>query len=118
MAATSPDRFGDLTFDGFRELAPASGLSRFERIGFPDSYRDGYEAAIFRDVRRKLTNLDRRGQVVLVIGCGCSDLPLLLADHCQKQDHALVLCDSPEMLGHLPDGPSIRKSAGCFPKDH
>src|SRR3954466_14260925 len=99
MAATSPDRFGDLTFDGFRELATADGLSRFERIGFPDSYRDGYEAAIFRDVRSKLTTLDRRGQTVFDIGCGCSDLPRLLAETCRAQRHALVLCDSAEMLG-------------------
>src|SRR3954466_14260615 len=107
MAATSPDRFGDLTFDGFRELAPASGLSRFERIGFPDTYRDGYEAAIFRDVRTKLRNLDRRGQTVFDVGCGCSGLPLLLADYCQRQGHGLVLCDSAEMLAHLPDEPFV-----------
>ena len=114
MATTSPD----LTFAGFRELATADGLSQFERIGFPDSYRDGYEAAIFRDVCRKLTNLDRRGQTVLDIGCGCSDLPLLLADTSGRQGHALVLCDSSEMLSHLPDEPFVRKATGCFPTDH
>jgi hypothetical protein len=117
MATASGERFRDLTFDGFRDLATAEGLSRFERIGFPDSYRDGYEAAIFRDVCAKLTNLGRRGQTVLDIGCGCSDLPLLLADACQRNDDSLVLCDSPEMLAHLPDGPAIRKAPGCFPTD-
>jgi hypothetical protein len=118
MAAVSPERFRDLTFDGFRELATAGGLSRFERIGFPDSYRDGYEVAIFRDVRSKLTNLGRRGQTVFDIGCGCSDLPLLLADTCGRQGHSLVLCDSAEMLGHLPDGAFMRKAVGRFPNDH
>jgi 2-polyprenyl-3-methyl-5-hydroxy-6-metoxy-1,4-benzoquinol methylase len=114
----SPDlRFDSLTFDGFRELATADGLSRFERIGFPDSYRDGYEAAIFRDVRAKLTNLDRRGQTVFDIGCGCSDLPRLLAETCRRQGHALVLCDSAEMLGHVPDEPFARKATGRFPTD-
>lgn len=117
MATTSPDRFRDLTFDGFRELATADGLSRYERIGFPDSYRDGYEAAIFRDVRSKLTNLGRRGQTVFDVGCGCSDLPLLLADCCGRQGHSLVLCDSAEMLGHLPDEGYIRKTVGRFPND-
>ncbi len=117
MAAPSPEQFRDLTFDGFRELAMAEGLSRFERIGFPDSYRDGYEAAIFRDVRSKLTNLASRGRTVFDIGCGCSDLPLLLADTCGRQGHALVLCDSAEMLGLLPDEPLVRKSAGRFPTD-
>jgi hypothetical protein len=117
MSTTTPDRFRDLTFDGFRDLATADGLSRFERIGFPDSYRDGYEAAIFRDVRSKLTNLGGRGRTVFDIGCGCSDLPLLLVDTCRRQGHELVLCDSPEMLAHLPDAPSIRKAAGRFPVD-
>ena len=115
MAAISPERFRDLTFDGFRELAAAAGLSRFERIGFPDSYRDGYEAAIFRDVCSKLTNLGCRGQTVLDIGCGCSDLPLFLADACRRHGHSLVLCDSTEMLAHLPDEPFVRKAAGRFP---
>lgn len=117
MATANADRFRDLTFDGFRELATEPGLSRFERIGFPDAYRDGYEAAIFQDVRSKLTNLDRRGQTVFDIGCGCSDLPLLLADMCTRQRHKLVLCDSAEMLAHLPDDPFTLKSVGCFPKD-
>jgi 2-polyprenyl-3-methyl-5-hydroxy-6-metoxy-1,4-benzoquinol methylase len=116
MATANAERFRDLTFDAFRELATEPGLSRVERIGFPDSYRDGYEAAIFRDLRSKLVNLDRRGQTVFDIGCGCSDLPLLLADHCRRHGHELVLCDSAEMLDHLPDEPFIRKAAGCFPK--
>ena len=117
MATISPERFRDLTFDGFRELASADGLSRFERIGFPDANRDGYEIAIFRDVQTKLSNLDRRGQTVFDIGCGCSDLPLLLANHCGERGHSLMFCDSPEMLDHLPDEGFIRKAAGCFPKD-
>ena len=114
---TDHDRFHSLTFDGFRELAVAEGLSRYERIGFPDSYRDGYEAAIFRDIGRKLTNLAATGQTVFDIGCGCSDLSLLLADTCARQGHMLVLCDSGEMLAHLPDESFVRKAAGCFPRD-
>jgi 2-polyprenyl-3-methyl-5-hydroxy-6-metoxy-1,4-benzoquinol methylase len=117
MATANADRFRDLTFERFRELATDRGLSRFERIGFPDNYRDGYEAAIFRDVRSKLSNLERRGQTVFDIGCGCSDLPLLLADCCRRQEHRLIFCDSAEMLGHVPDEPFIRKVAGCFPKE-
>jgi len=117
MTTINPERFRDLTFDGFRELATADGLSRFERIGFPDSYRDGYEAEIFRDICSKLTNLGDRGRTVFDIGCGCSDLPLLLADTCRRQGHELILCDSAEMLGHLPDEPFVRKAAGRFPGD-
>src|SRR5262245_24916114 len=117
MTKNSSHRFDSLTFASFRELATAEGLSRFERIGFPDSYRDGYEAAIFRDITRKLANLSRNGQIVFDIGCGCSDLPLLLADTCARQGHTLVLCDSPEMLAHLPEEPFVRKAPGCFPRD-
>lgn len=117
MTKTHDPRFDSLTFAGFRELATAEGLSRHERVGFPDSYREGYEAAIFRDVCAKLTNLARRGQTVFDIGCGCSDLPLLLADLCKKQSHKLVLCDSEEMLDHLPDEPGVDKAPGCFPCD-
>jgi hypothetical protein len=111
------ERFANLTFDGFRELATADGLSRYQRIGFPDSYRDGYEAAIYRDVLSKLTNLQHPEQTVFDIGCGCSDLPFLLTSTCDRQGHTLVLCDSPEMLAHLPDEPFVRKAPGCFPRD-
>ena len=114
---TDYDRFEGMAFDGFRELAVADGLSRFERIGFPDAYRDGSEAAIFRDIGRKLTNLGRAGQTVFDIGCGCSDLPLLLADTCARNGHTLVLCDSAEMLAHLPDESFVRKAPGCFPRE-
>jgi hypothetical protein len=117
MTKTHELRFDSLTFAGFRELATAEGLSRHERVGFPDSYRDGYEAAIFRDICSKLTNFVRRGQMVFDIGCGCSDLPLLLADLCRKQSHKLVLCDSGEMLAQLPDEPGVDKAPGCFPSD-
>ncbi len=117
MPGTDYERFANLTFDGFRELATAEGLSRYQRIGFPDAYRDGYEAAIYRDVLGKLSNLARREQTVFDIGCGCSDLPFLLSNTCDRQGHTLVLCDSSEMLAHLPDEPFIRKVSGCFPRD-
>jgi 2-polyprenyl-3-methyl-5-hydroxy-6-metoxy-1,4-benzoquinol methylase len=111
------ERFRDLTYDRFRELATADGLSRNERIGFPDSYRDGYEAVIYRDICRKLTNLAAPAQTVFDIGPGCSDLPLLLAETCEQHGHTLVWCDAAEMLAHLPDDPQIRKIPGCFPRD-
>ena len=110
-------RFDSLTFDGFRELATADGLSRHERVGFPDMYRDGYEAAIYRDIRGKLSNLSRSRQTVFDIGCGCSDLPMLLAETSRQRGHELVLCDSAEMLGHVADEPFIRKEPGLFPRE-
>lgn len=106
-----------LTFDGFRELALADGLSRYERIGFPDEYRAGHEHMIFRDICEKLTNINGHGDIVLDIGCGCSELPQLLIHRCRAREHELVMCDSPEMLAHLKDEPFLRKCPGRFPKE-
>src|SRR5689334_7532847 len=50
-------RFENLTFEQFRRLALDARLSKYEKIGFPDSYREGLEALIFEDIRSKLTNL-------------------------------------------------------------
>jgi len=103
------------TFDDFRKLATDESLSRYEKIDFPDSYREGYEEAIFADILAKLPALSRREQVVLDIGPGCSDLPVMLREHCERQGHTLLLVDSPEMLAHHPDGERVRKFEGRFP---
>jgi len=108
-------RFKELDFEGFRALARDESLSRYEKIGFPDSYRAGHEERIFADIRRKLTNLERPSQTVLDIGPGCADLPLLLIDLCRAQGHRLILVDSQEMLDHLPDAPFITKIAAYYP---
>jgi hypothetical protein len=106
-----------LDFAGFAKLADDESLSKYEKIGFPDSYRAGHEAAIFSDIRTKLPRLAERGLTVLDIGPGCSDLPGMLIDLCQAQGHRLHLVDSPEMLRHLPDADFIEKRPGLFPKD-
>jgi hypothetical protein len=116
MSGSGPHRFANLGFEDFRRLAQEPGLSRYERIGFPDEYRAGFEAAILQDVRTKLTRLDARGLSVLDIGPGCSDLPTMLIEHCRSHGHHLVLIDSAEMLAHLPDGPGIEKHAALFPQ--
>jgi 2-polyprenyl-3-methyl-5-hydroxy-6-metoxy-1,4-benzoquinol methylase len=113
MAGSNP--FDDIGFEDFRRLAQQPGLSKYERIGFPDSYRQGYEAAIFRDIRTKLTQLEGRGRRVLDVGPGCSDLPMMLVGHCRTQGHELHLLDSAEMLAHLPDGAGVHKHAAMFP---
>lgn len=115
MAET--ERFRNLGFEDFRRQARDPALSRHEKVGFPDSYREGYEDRIFADIRCKLTNLERKGQQVLEVGPGCSKLPLSLMELCREQGHRLVLIDSMEMLDLLPDGPSITKLAGRFPGD-
>jgi SAM-dependent methyltransferase len=105
----------ELTFDDFRRRASDETLSPYEKIGFPDEYRQGYEPAIFADFRAKLPELDGRSQVVLDIGPGCSELPVLVREHCERQGHTLLLVDSDEMLRHHPDREGIRKFAGQFP---
>ena len=109
------DRFSDLTFDDFRVLASDRSLSKYERIGFPNEYRQGKEELIFRDILSKLTALDQTKKTVMDIGPGCSDLPLMLAALAQKNNHALFFIDSNEMLAHLPDISNVHKLSGSFP---
>lgn len=110
-------RFADLTFDDFRRMAGDDALSPYERIGFPDSYREGKEEAIFEDITSKLTALaSGRGKVVLDVGPGCSGLPLMLVELCRRQGHTLLLVDSEEMLARLPEEPFVRKFPAYYPR--
>jgi Methyltransferase domain len=108
-------RFADLTFEKFRKMAQDPGLSSYEKIGFPDEYRRGFEPWIFEDIRRKLTALDAKKRNIVDIGPGCAEIPLMLASLCERRNHQLTWIDSPEMLAHLPDAPFIHKTAAQFP---
>jgi hypothetical protein len=105
-----------LDYAAFARRATDERLSKYQKIGFPDSYRTGFEQDIFADIRAKLTRLDERGLNVIDIGPGCSDLPLMMIEHCRLHGHRLRLIDSREMLAQLPDEPFIEKLAGAFPK--
>jgi len=105
----------ELSYEGFRNLARNPHLSVHGRIGFPDSYRESHEANIFADIRAKLAALDGRRKRVLDIGPGCANLPRMLMQLCQAQDHRLTLLDSPEMLAQLPDAEHVTKHKGAFP---
>src|SRR5262245_33247687 len=91
----------NLNFAEFAKLARDETLSKYQKIGFPDSYRAGYEAAIFADLCVKLPRLNDRRLNVLDIGPGCSDLPQMLIELCRAQGHRLYLIDSEPMLEHL-----------------
>jgi hypothetical protein len=54
MARHNHEQFADLTFDDLRRMVADDALSPYEKIGFPDEYREGAEAAIFRDITAKL----------------------------------------------------------------
>ena len=110
------ERFGDLTFDDFRQMAQNPELSIYEKIGFPNTYRSGKEEAIFQDILSKLPLLKQNNKTILDIGAGCSELPLKLIELCKKQKHQLILIDSQEMLDHLPNDSFITKIPGYFPR--
>jgi hypothetical protein len=108
--------YDTLDFEAFRALAGNPQLSRHEKVGFPDSYRQGKEEAIFRDVVGKLGGLQRRGVRVIEVGPGCSQLPVMLAGRCAEKGSELIWVDSAEMLALLPDAPQVRKVPGRFPQ--
>jgi hypothetical protein len=108
--------FSKIGFDDFRRLAVDPELSKYERIGFPDSYREGKEEAIFADILRKLPALGAQRQRVVDIGPGCSELPKMLIDVCERQQHSLELVDSEEMLALLPERTFVSKTAALFPQ--
>lgn len=107
--------FDDIGYEDFRRMAMDENLSAHGKIGFPDAYRDTYEAAIFADIEAKLTNLSQPCQSVLDIGPGCAGLPRRLIDLCRLREHSLMLIDSPEMLAHLPDASGVTKLPGFYP---
>jgi len=115
MTSTSPNRFADIGYEDFRRLATDESLSPYERIGFPDAYRKGHEEAIVADIRAKLTNLGKERRTVVDIGPGCTDVPRMIIDLCERNQHALTLIDSAEMLALLPDASFIDKVSGFYP---
>ena len=109
------EKFKDLTFNDFKRLAQNNDLSKYEKIGFPDSYRKGYEPIILEDIVSKLSALSAQNKIILDIGCGCSELVYLMIDLCQRNNSKLLLVDSEEMLSILPNKPFVEKIAGRFP---
>ncbi|HET9768940.1 MAG TPA: class I SAM-dependent methyltransferase [Thermoanaerobaculia bacterium] len=113
-------RYAGLDFEGFKALATDPQRSPHEKVGFPDSYREGKAKDILRDVAAKLPALRARGKAVLDVGAGCSDVATSLIALCGERGHRLTLIDSAEMLAQLPDAsqaPHVEKHAGRFPDD-
>jgi hypothetical protein len=108
-------RFSNIGFEDFRRLARDPALSKYEKIGFPDSYRSGKEELIFEDICRKLTALDDEKKIVLDIGPGVSDLPVMLIEKISSRRGSLILVDSAEMLEQLPDNPCVEKFPAFYP---
>lgn len=112
------DRFKNLSFEDFRKLAKDDSLSIYQKIGFPNSYREGKEEAIFKDIIQKLGIEDPQKQYIFLdIGPGCSELPLMLIDFFEKLQSKILLVDSKEMLDQLPSNVNVEKYEGYFPND-
>lgn len=117
MSLTNLEKFQNLDFAAFKELAKDKTLSPHEKIGFPDSYRAEKENVIFNDIKAKLSNLNKPEQIIVDIGAGCGTLAFLLIEECLKNKHTLVLIDSEEMLAHLPDDQGLIKIPAYYPND-
>jgi SAM-dependent methyltransferase len=108
-------RFVGIGFEDFRRLALDGKLSPYEKIGFPDAYRKGFEPSIHRDIVAKVPPLATEGATVLDVGPGCTDLPKMIIADAQRLGQDLYLVDSSEMLSLLPDSPCTTKIAASFP---
>lgn len=116
VAAFAWQEFTELTYDDFKHRALDKNLSRNEKIGFPDSYRDGFEDAIVGNILVHLPAMLRRNKVVLDLGCGCGPIAEWLIGVAERNGHTLLLSDSEEMLALLPESRAALKMPGFFPE--
>ena len=108
----------ELSFEDFRKRALDKKLSKWEKIGFPDEYRENVELAIFEDIKRKLNLSDHSNLRLLDIGCGCGDLVKHFIELAKSHNHDLILVDSEEMLSNIDvefESPRIQLVPGYFP---
>ena len=108
-------RFKQLNFQEFQSLAQDNSLSPYQKIGFPDAYRQGKEQAIFQDILAKMPALSTKKATVLDIGCGCSDLVFMIIENSNQNEQTLLLNDGKAMLDLLPTTANINKVEGYFP---
>lgn len=103
-------------FEKFKELALDTSLSQYEKIGFPDSYRENTEKYIFSDILAKCDNLKKKKNLtVLNIGPGCSNLEKIISKYCAIKKHNQIMVDSHEMLALIEDNEYKIKVPGKFP---
>ncbi|MFY7789026.1 MAG: hypothetical protein ACOVQA_14260 [Thermoflexibacteraceae bacterium] len=102
-------------YKDFEHFANNPALTKYEKIGFPNSYREGKDAAIFQDILAKIPLLHKKKIKIVDIGIGCSDLAAFLVAWCKENEQELFAVDSAAMLQHLPDENFIHKIAGYYP---
>lgn len=106
----------ELNYERFREFANNRDLSERERIGFPESYRAGYEEAILSDIVAKLEFGFRKGARLLDIGCGASPMTSAILKAAKDFEISAVMNDSPEMLSLIDSDLPFEKLPGRFPE--
>src|SRR2546423_12719095 len=87
MVPRDHGRFAGLTFEDFRRMAGDDTLSPYEKIGFPDEYRAGAEAAILRDIAGKLGLERGHGRTAPGIRPGGSPPPRMISARCADREH-------------------------------
>ena len=110
-------QFADLDYESFKSLAKDKTLSRAEKIGFPEEYREGLDELIFEDLVSKLPALGKVGSRVLDIGVGCGGLGARIISNAKRLDQDLYLIDSEEMLSELVGAESAILLPGKFPSE-
>lgn len=111
------DNYDGYNYEVFKAMAKDGSLSSNEKVGFPDSYRVGFNDYIVSDIISKVPQLtEKKNLKVLDIGAGCSDVSKQIRALCKKQGHEVYLADSQEMLDLIPDEDYITKIPGLFPK--
>lgn len=103
-------------FNDFKKLALNPNLSKYQKIDFPDAYRENTEDLILFDILEKCSSMKQESKIVLDIGPGCSDLARKIITNSQKLNQNLILIDSSEMLDQLEDFNCVTKIPARFPK--
>ncbi|MFI5196074.1 MAG: hypothetical protein ACHQD8_03205 [Chitinophagales bacterium] len=117
MSGKDYAQYKNLSFDDLKTLAADKTISVYEKIGFPESYRNGKELDIFLDILQKLSvDLEEQNKTWLDIGPGCTDLPLMTLDFCKQMKFDLLWADSKEMLDLLPQDGIVKRFYGFFPE--
>lgn len=103
-------------FEKYKKMAKDNSLKDYEKVGRKYLFvgEDNKEINIFPDIREKLGI--KPGTVICDIGCGCSRPVLDLIDFSKSNNNRLILIDSKEMLGLLPDFNFIKKITCEFPR--
>ena len=105
----------ELSFDSFKSLAKNPNLSLHEKIGFPQSYRLGFEEFIVSDIEAKFNYFSKKSGTLLDIGCGASPLTSLLLEKFNQNKINTFLNDSEEMLNNIEKRHSFQSIVGKFP---